>query len=661
MAPPVKARPAIILIVGDSCSGKTTLGERVAKEQNLMFFCGARVLQTYANQGKSEWEKRALVIAAIEGMIKDAFMPGCTFRGVIIDRQGKTIDDIYYLNAMLRRNAWNITAVYNCSVKDDAILAERMRLHNQQLEDHTVSERIRAARYLVERCREVYTTPGVWHDIDTSGREDAVGRHFRGEIGSILSTNAHLPLKLTFYPAPTPPPSESRFLVFVEDVAEYADVITKLFRLLQKDRLNKFPGALPGTFLNSEKVAALDGALTVKDSSYVFRQSKDGTPYLLFHTSNEKVYLIPRHLRCVYTLEFIMWKKYRLKDFILEGDFVCDVNGSDVFYVSDCLASQGKSCLRRSWAERQKYISDCMIPEEDKFAPLPGRVTFLRQVYVDFDGVKSMVNSPGCRGIIMHPTGEYHPGFDERIMVWYPPTGLLVDLRVRKVDTVRDGESTTYRRLYLDMLSVENDMARYVDTGITVDVTDQRVVVAFGNIVEIALTIKGDTKTWAFRRVRYDRMLSDTKARVEATTAVPSLNAEDFLKFVAHMQSLQDPERKKITYQGDDVLKKLLELKHAPPTTVTEVTCKFFLKGRCRAGEKCQYAHPVGDADIPSSALKLSDVEAGNVDSQVCARCEKVGAGEEDPEDGYFYCNSCWDSYASQPVPKSRRGRRGKR
>eukprot|EP00760_Papus_ankaliazontas_P037213 PhM_4_TR8443/c0_g1_i1/m.51307 len=642
--PHQRPRPIVVLVVGDACAGKTTLCERLAKDHNLMVFCGAHVLNTAANQTKPEWEKRALVIESIESMIKDVYSPNTSFRGVVIDRQGKTVDDMHYLNAMMRKNQWHLSAIYCCRVKDDAILVTRMkeRESSSALAEHTIAERIRASRLLVERCRELFGVPGLWHDIDCSGRLESVSKHLKNTTTSVMLAQQQGHGKSSVYPTPPAPPGESRFLRFVDDVREYADTVSKLFRLLQKDRLNKYPGTAVGRHLNGEESAALLTTITPNESSYVFRQVRDGTPYLMFHTASEKIYFVPRHLRCLYHVDLPVFKKHKLRDFVLDGELVSDHSANfDVYYATDCLVAQSKVCIRREWAERQKYISDCMIPAEDKFSPLSGRLTFLRQLHVTYDGLKDLVARPNTRGIVMNRAADYHPGVDERMLCWHRPDKVCVDLRVRKVEVVCNDDVHSLRRLHLDSLDLDGEIARYVDAGVTVDVTDPMVVVSYGHIVEVAFDWTADRKC-TFRRVRYDRAISDNKRRLEAAMTKVPLSADDFMAFATQLKVQHDQDCKRISYQGEDVVKRLLELKHAPQAKVTEVPCKFFAKGKCRSGDSCPYLHLAGNNKMPTVALQLSDIEQRK--PETCAECAKVAPGRTD-EDGAFYCLACWQSY----------------
>eukprot|EP00759_Apiculatamorpha_spiralis_P006229 PhF_6_TR13650/c0_g1_i1/m.21894 len=644
-APISKPRPVLILVLGDAGSGKTFLSEKVANELKLLCFCGANELEKFSNQGKTEWEKRALVISSIESMIKSVFIPGSPYRGVIIDRQGKSVDDIYYLNAMLRRNAWNLNAVLFCTVGNDQILVERIRTGHSTSEDHIIMERIRAARFLVERCREVYSSPGLCKSIDTSGKEDVTLALFKKEVSGLLSSASMMPLKLTNYPKPCPPPSESRFLTFVEDSAEYSDVIVKILRLLQKDRLTKYPGTTSSTLLNATTAAQMKASLDPEKALYVFRQYRKGTAYLLYQTKNGKVYLLPRHMRCVYSLDFPLWKKYNMKEFLLDGEFECDVNGSDVFYVYDCLAVQGKACLNRSWAERQKYITDCMIPLEDEFTPLPGRVTIVRQVFVNALGVKELVNRPQTTGIVMQHQGMYHLGSDPRLMTWFPPTAIRVDLRVRHVDIVKGADEgvIAVQRVQLDALNYK-DGARYDDAQVTIDIQDYPVV-GYGSIVEVSVDVTGPKPVWKTERVRSDRPMADSLVRIQSVLSEPPLTIEGFLEFVNTVYNSQSPDAKKTTFQGADVVRQMLDAKHATTLSASAaVPCKYYLKGRCRNGSLCPFTHP---EDTPSGAVLATDLENGNV--APCDRCHVVAAGEVDHEgDGYFYCYDCWDAYEEE-------------
>lgn len=376
-AAPVVAVPApqakfpCILLTGLPASGKTTVGREVEKKIKELgagwhIFSGADVV---VKEKKSVWDTIKVVLDGLSKCLDsllESHEKHHNIKGLLIDKNIKTIEEIYYIRALLYEKKVSLIRIVSLEVEDEEVLLRRLGGdvvgEKERLKFHRVMhaavvvmaksaglyDRVNAndtipnvTKALEQKLMELTTTPSGGKDSAGSGMNAGgvrrSGSAAEGGSGDGHSDRTSVAANLLKLPdsldALQPLHNDCRGSRMVLSYATYHRVIQKLLECgVQPER----PGSSSGgaaealNLLNSKVERFSTFLMTDHEKLEAFRQRygvrrlASGHRFLLFHWDGQ-LFLIPNSLRAVFSIPTTCWMNTPIPfipTFVLEGDVV---------------------------------------------------------------------------------------------------------------------------------------------------------------------------------------------------------------------------------------------------------------------------------------------------------------------------------------------------
>ncbi len=515
----VPPKPGCVLLAGITAVGKTTVGRQLVTELNddklgWEFFSGADFIKETANAKPTNWETTKSVFDGLNEFLDKILARQSTnpVRGILIDKQLRGVEDIYYLTQLLRSKGLLLWGVIGMDCNSDDILVQRLGNSPGAI------EKIKYHRVIYSRIVEAAKHVGIWRTVDAGvPKADAV-RMLRTMVLGCSSQSPTKQFHSNVYHDSTLP--------MVDNYATYFDVMNSLFTVIPRNAkgVAAFPGfvgytPLPTSMLDPKKQPLKEFAV---------RRKLDGAKYVLFFNGT-KLYLIPRHMRCVFEVSSDAWLGVHLTNtgrFVVDGDLVkVKERGKEKFVVYDILfwAEKGSgtnTVARSTWKERQDKLKTNLCAESTAFFPKKGDLVVVHQTICDdHRGISTLLNDNSCDypsdGLVFHSTSIIRK--DDPTYVWRPPESVTADFRLGAplATTAKDATTRTFPLEVFDQ-----KLARYVQyRQDTTDIAVARSSAVEGAIVtcnmDATTNSPGTTHTWSFSKVRTDLQIAMYKAHVD--------------------------------------------------------------------------------------------------------------------------------------------------
>ena len=586
--------PAVILLLGVCGSGKTTQGRLLARNHPFLFFSGGETLRQLSTQTTHNWSLRVLASEALAAQLallgkpesaygsskmeaKHASRNTSRYRGIVIDRQGKSVEDFCYLLHTLRSNGLRLNAVAVLALQGEIAKKRMMQREEEEKGErknkeekkggveaarpesgdaYAIGERIKATEALTRRCvrfiSQVDRSRELVCVVDTTDSVELSHQTLCFSVAHLFTPSIQQRVaEIDFFPQSTVGPIE-----LVESSKEYAEVLDRLLHLLACEKAAKFPGTVTSHYATKKFLE--ERQISSHRTDYRIFHRYEGLRCLCLISPNTPGgYLIPRHMKCIYRIRSGVWNEdpfVKQKLTTLDGDFILDGElvpicasgfpghplqwtrpdsgiSSFLYSVSDLLMSNGQLATRRSWEERHSLLNQILHVENEFLTSLlhTSRVSFLflskgafRISQVE-EALENTHRIPELKveSYFFQHNGEYRMGWDENIAIWKPLHLLSFDFRVGDVQSLEDNATA---RLSLECLVHESGTrARYVPIPPS-DVVEAplhettRFDLEFGSIVECTLFARVDgsyIRQLHFLRVNYEKTASGTKSQLD--------------------------------------------------------------------------------------------------------------------------------------------------
>ncbi|KPA73707.1 hypothetical protein ABB37_09628, partial [Leptomonas pyrrhocoris] len=436
-----------VLLSGIPAVGKTTLGRELVNSlktdgMGWAFFSGADFL--VEQQGKrSVWETTREVFDALSTRLDELLeqqRESRSIKGLVIDKNCKGIEDVYYLNALLRSKNIPFVGIVGLECADDEVLVRRMG------GDDDLKEKLKFHRVIHARIVSLAKSAGMYRFVDATKSKDEVVQQLRTMVLGCCAQPPSRSIAGHQY-------EDSRANVMVDDYKEYSDVLTHLFKCVS-NRGSQFPGSADLLLPFSTKEMTDKKTVNALKSRYGIRRKVSGNRYLLLY-HEKKLYLVPPHMRAVLLMPLKAWLGTRLEGekvgtFVLEGDLarLCHDRQKEMFLVYDaCYWSEAadpasNTMLHMTFAEREAFLAGNMCNEAQAFIGADTECVVVHQPTQKMSTALDMLDSElyPSDGLVFQAVNPLHRS--DHAFVWQQPSCLTVDFRVgRQTDTKASHES----------------------------------------------------------------------------------------------------------------------------------------------------------------------------------------------------------------------------
>ena len=428
---------ACVLVIGLPSSGKTTVARQLVSELveekfAWEFFSGSEhIPESNALSRPPAWDTTKAVFDALSEKI-DALLESQKYserpvKGLLIDKNVKGIEDVYYLYALLKKKGVQLNGIINFDSHDDDKLARRVCKGNSLAVEST-KERFKFYRAILSRVMESTKGSNLWHSIDVNDDLQGVIKHLRSKVLGCSVMQNTKPLYICNY--------TERNASMVHNYDEYARVMTRVCLHAKTQKANQFPGQVAFPPLTTTVMADNSQVRSVRDS-FVARRKIDGTQYVLFHDDGSaKLYLIPRHMRAVLRIPAEGWMGVRLDatgTFLLDGELVplqAD-HTKEKFLVHDVIfwteKGETENSCKGSWKVRQERLQSYMANESLPFHGKRSDIVVAYQHYVPISQIARLLGAAeyASEGIVLQSTIK-----KEHTFLWRSPEQLSVEFRL---------------------------------------------------------------------------------------------------------------------------------------------------------------------------------------------------------------------------------------
>jgi adenylate kinase family enzyme len=507
------ARFACVLLVGMPRVGKTTIGRGLIaqlEDDNLpwAFFSGGDYLRETSTR-PAPWDTTKDIYDALSKKIDDLQMKAASsdkgqhIKGIIIDKQCRGTEELYYLTALLRSKGLHLNGVVGLVADDDQKLMDRLGET-----DPAFREKCKFHRVIQTRIREVSKTAGLWHPVDALEKQEEVVRRVRSMVLGCSSQVPHKQLSPQSY--------HDSLSTMVDNYETYANTMGELVRLTRMLK-SQFPGTTQFTPLPQQ---LLQKKSAFKE--YAIRRRTDGTKYVLLYDGSN-LYLIPRHMRCVFHLKNEAWLGIPLNNvakFVIDGDLVrlSKERGKEKFLVQDviCWHEKGNATAnqvaRMSWKERQERLKVNICGENSAFYSNCD-VVIAHQTFVEFKNAGELFEpcDYATDGFVFQPMQKR----DDPVYFWRTPENVMVDFRLGTATPTGEGSKKYQLQVF------DQKQAKFVEYGDdTVTINENRQFVVEGALVVCTLKPeetekKGEGRDWTYIRTRTDISTAAFKTYVD--------------------------------------------------------------------------------------------------------------------------------------------------
>ncbi|CAD2221194.1 hypothetical protein AGDE_14439 [Angomonas deanei] len=522
-----------VLLSGIPAVGKTTLGRDLVnslKEDGMgwAFFSGADFLQDVPHK-RSVWETTQEVFDALSKRLDELIEQQNEKRdikGLVIDKNCKGIEDVYYLNALLKSKNIPFVGIVGMECDKDDILIERMG------GEQYLREKLKYHRVIHARIVNLAKTVGMYRPVDATKSKEEVVRSLRTMVLGCAAQPPSRGIRTHHY-------DESRANIMVDSFSEYCGVMNRLFECVPS-RNQQFPVTTEFLPFSVKEMTEKKRVESLKHR-YGVRSKVDGQRYILiFH--NEKLYLVPPHMRAVLSVPSKAWLGNKLTNvgaFVLEGVLarLSKDRQKEKFLVYDALFwsdsdnTDANTVMRMDWNDRQECLRSHLCPENDgAFFPADTDCIIVHHLTHKMEEAVELLDSEEFTtdGLIFQPINPVLRS--DHLLVWQQPSNITVDFRIgspldegeetapsptaagrrgsTSLDPYQDLPVRSYRLEVYD--KVEKEYVQYEDA--TVAVRHPEVVP--GCIV--SCNLKDEVKRgWLFKRIRYDLLRPDYKHEVD--------------------------------------------------------------------------------------------------------------------------------------------------
>lgn len=528
-----------VLLSGIPAVGKTTIGRSLVNSlktdgMGWAFFSGGDFLAD-SQVKRSVWDTTTDVFDALSFRLDELLAQQREHRnikGLVIDKNCKGIEDIYYLSALLHSKQIPFVGIVGMECDNDDILVQRMG------GDDYLKEKLKFHRVIHSRIVGLAKSAGMYRYVDASKSKNEVVQTLRVMVLGCCAQPPSRSITSTLY-------SDSRSNVLVDVYKDYGAVMNHLFNCVNS-RSYQFPS--PTDFATfSTKDMSGKGRTSVLRSRYGVRRRVDGQRFLLV-LHDKKLFLVPPHMRAVLSMPSSAWvgeslDKLGATSFVLEGDltYLSTDRQKEVFLVYDAIYwseaehPSTNTMIRMTFAERQAFLASNLCSEEAAFSSGKDCVVAHHSTQKISYAVELLDKSlHPSDGLVFQPFTSIHRS--DHVLVWQPPSSMIVDFRVgpllkmvkatdpsltspmspsmgitdnlmgsmnastRRSSNGTDASDGVLRTFALEVYDkTDKKYVQYEEA--TVDIRNANVVE--GCIIACSL-VDGPPQQWLFRRVCYD-------------------------------------------------------------------------------------------------------------------------------------------------------------
>ncbi|KAG5488120.1 hypothetical protein LSCM1_08186 [Leishmania martiniquensis] len=436
-----------VLLSGIPAVGKTTLGRELVNSlktdgMGWAFFSGADFLAE--QQGKrSIWETKKDVFDALSSRLDELLekqQKDRSIKGLVIDKNCKGIEDVYYLNALLLSKNIPFVGIVGLECADDDVLVQRMG------GDDYLKEKLKFHRVIHARIVSLAKSAGMYRYVDATKRKEEVVQMLRTMVLGCCAQPPTRSIDNQQY-------DDSRANVMVDDYKEYSEVLTHLCRCVN-NRGSQFPGSTDLVPF-SEREMKDKGRINSIKNRYGVRRKVDGHRYLLIYRER-KLYLVPPHMRAVLQMPSKAWIGSRLDSehvstVVLEGDLTRLNRDSqkelflayDAHYWSEADQPSSNKMIRMTFSERQAFLAANLCNESSACLAQDGvECVVVHQPTQKLSEAVDMLDSEEypSDGLVFQPVNPIHRS--DHVFVWQQPSCVTADFRVGKLLATRPPSET---------------------------------------------------------------------------------------------------------------------------------------------------------------------------------------------------------------------------
>ncbi|ORC91203.1 uncharacterized protein TM35_000062080 [Trypanosoma theileri] len=424
-----------VLLSGIPGVGKTTMGRELVSELKRdglgwVFFSGADFLAGTTAK-RPAWETTKEVFDALQKRLDELLEQQKNERnvkGLVIDKNVKSIEDIYYLAALLKARQIPFVGIVGMEAENDDVLLKRMGGGEE------LREKLKYHRVIHARVRALAKRAGMYREIDATKSMEEVLNSLRTMVLGCCAQPPQRGIRIDLY-------GDSTATAMVDNHTEFCDVLTKLFDLVQttKGLVPHYPGTADFTPFSTREMTEKNRVSTIKSGYGVRRLNSGGRHLLLYH--NGSLHLIPTHLKAVLRMPEKAWLGSKLDtvgSFVLEGDLVRlnkDRSGEkflvfDALFWSNAEHPETNEVMRMNWAERQAFLATHLPAEKNAVFPSGTNCIVVHQATVKLEEIREMLESSDypSEGIVFQPIHAVNTY--EKVYVWRPPSSITVDFRI---------------------------------------------------------------------------------------------------------------------------------------------------------------------------------------------------------------------------------------
>eukprot|EP00742_Colponemidia_sp_Colp-10_P012474 GILJ01014021.1.p1 GENE.GILJ01014021.1~~GILJ01014021.1.p1 ORF type:complete len:997 (+),score=200.50 GILJ01014021.1:2-2992(+) len=556
------AKFACVILIGLPSSGKTTVGRQLVRElsedkMGWSFFSGSDYLKETATK-KAPWETTRDVFDGLGAYVDEiiANQTATPTRGLVIDKNVKGMEDIFYLSALLKSKGLMLSGIVSFDSTQDGPLLERMGGDDGR-------ERLKFYRAILNRIQEGTKTNNLFHVIDSSKPLADSLKALRTQVLGCSAMQNVRPLNTFGY--------GDTNCQLVDDYLEYNRVMSAVSAYAKTPKANQFPGLVNYTPLSQRTLDERKFRAALSDgNSYAVRRKIDGTKCILYH-ENGQLYLVPRHQRAVLRIPIEAWIGFSLSScgpFILDGELVrlSKETNREKFLVFDVLfwAEKGSTLniCRGSFKERQDRLRSYLVSETNGFFQVKTNIVIVHQKIVgtkEIGEVFDTVDYP-VEGIVFNSTVRR----EDPVLLWRPPRQITADFRLGSSTSVPTPSSaiptspkdaTTTHTYELEIFDSKSIPARYAPYtrygGVEVTVSTRQTAPAEGSIATCALQFEGEgitgKRSWRFVAVRPDLAIPIFKLAADELLDECIVPRERFVKTLVDEKLMADPAAKAAT------------------------------------------------------------------------------------------------------------------
>ncbi|CCW71312.1 unnamed protein product [Phytomonas sp. Hart1] len=529
-----------VLLAGPPAVGKTTLGRELVnsfKADGLgwAFFSGADFLPEGSTK-HSLWEKTKDVFDALSKRL-DALLEQQklhrTIKGLIIDKNLRGIEDLYYLTMLLQSKNIPFVGIIGMECADNDTLIRRMSGGDE------LREKLKYHHVIHARVASLAKMAFMYRVVDASKTEKEVVQNLRTISLGFCVQPPTKGIRTHYY-------EESHSNVIVDSYEEYYRVMIALFECVSVRGFHFPTSTLLVPF--STKEMTDKARLNAIKTHYRVRKKPEGTHYLLLYV-NEKMYLIPPHMRAVLLMTGKPWMGKSLDNiasFVLEGILTRFSRNRhkefflvyDIIFWSEKNQPSNNISMRMLWDERQAILQNYLLSEE--------KVTFSNDVdcVIAYQSEHKLSNTLNLldseeyasEGIVLQPTQLLHRS--DHVLLWRPPDSITADFRVGGFIRAHETQEPSLESSIKDSITSQSRLGttfsqrhsmddsyelpcrtyalevynkfekKYVQyESATVVVRHSEIVQ--GSIITCRLQGSGLQQSWTFSRIRYDLVRPD--------------------------------------------------------------------------------------------------------------------------------------------------------